>query len=144
MNDVSLRSSPNLKKLALLAVLSLSQIHDSPAALTWFWGSVPADPAIANTISNSMNQCISTFNTYSDYSGSVRVVYNAGVPTAQAGYLGTIEFGGSRNYRTAMHEMVHWLGCGTHSAWPGFLAGKWSGFYGNAAIQAYDGPGDRI
>ena len=89
-----------------------------------------------------MNSAVSMFNTYSDYSGDIPVIYNSGVPTAQTdGYMGWIEFGGSISYRVAMHEMSHWLGTGTYGSWSSFsVNGSWIGAYGNSTIQSYDGP----
>ncbi|HYG23570.1 MAG TPA: discoidin domain-containing protein [Verrucomicrobiae bacterium] len=91
-----------------------------------------------------MNGAINAYNTYANYSGSVPVNYNSGVPTAQASYQGWVTFGGSRSFRVALHEMGHWMGAGTYNTWNNLRDGKWIGTYGNAAIQAFDGPGDRI
>jgi regulation of enolase protein 1 (concanavalin A-like superfamily) len=133
-----------MKKLILLITLVLGQAMASQAALTWYWTSVPSDPNIANQIAASMDAAVNSYNTYSDYTGAVPVNYNAGVPTAQASYQGWVTFGGSRNYRTALHELSHWMGAGTYGTWNGLRDGRWIGTYANATLQAYDGPGERI
>lgn len=116
-------------------------VSNSPGALSWFWWTLPPDATTSNSIASAMNQAVATYNTYSDYNYSIGVQYNSGVPTAQAGYHGLVEFGGSISYRVAVHEMSHWLGTGSQGAWSGFvLGGQWIGAYVNNNIQAYDGP----
>ena len=78
----------------------------SSAALTWSGDAGPWGPG-------PMNDCVATWNTYSSYNYNIPVVYSSGTPTADAGYFGQIRFGGSGNYRTAMHESSHWFGTGT-------------------------------
>ncbi len=131
----------HMKKLLSSIVLLLS-IFSTQAALTWHWVSLPADTNIEAQIVSAMNSAVAEFNTYSDYTGDIPVVYNSGVPTAQTdGFMGTIEFGGSISYRVAMHEMSHWLGTGTYGGWSSFNGGGvWSGAYANNALQSYDGP----
>src|SRR2546426_10817315 len=90
-------------KLIGLLVTCFSMLT-SHAALSWFWWSLPPDTTTSNSIASAMNQAVATYNTYSDYTYSIGVQYNSGVPTAQAGYHGFIEFGGSISYRVAMHE----------------------------------------
>lgn len=116
-----------------------------PAALTWHWNALPSDLTASNQIAAAMNQAVASFNTYSDYNYDIGVIYASGTPTADAGYHGQIRFGGSRNYRTAMHEMCHWLGTGTVGAWGDYRqGGQWIGTHANHAIQAYDGPAAAI
>src|SRR6266446_998523 len=98
-----------MRKLGVLAAFFFNQIIAGQAALTWHWNGVPSDTGIANQIAASMDQAVAVFNTYSDYNYNIGVAYNSGVPTAQSDYHGQITFGGQRNYRTAMHEMSHWL-----------------------------------
>src|SRR5689334_1538277 len=101
-----------MKKLIGLFLICFGALT-SEAGLSWSWAYFPSDINASNQIASAMNQAVATFNTYSDYNYNIPVAYNAGVPTAQAGYHGWIEFGGSRNYRVAMHEMCHWLGTGS-------------------------------
>ncbi|MEY4917472.1 MAG: hypothetical protein RL616_1385 [Verrucomicrobiota bacterium] len=132
-----------LKKLIALLVLSFSGFT-SQAALSWHWNSLPPTTALSNSIVASMNQAVAMFNTYSDYNYDIGVQYNSGVPTAQASYHGLIEFGGQIGYRTAMHEMSHWLGTGTTGSWTTYASGTWGGGYVNSAAEAYDGPASLI
>ncbi len=129
-----------MKKLLGLLVVSFSLLT-SHAGLSWFWWSLPPSATISNSIASAMNQAVAQWNTYADYPYNIGVQYNSGVPTAQAGYHGLIEFGGSISYRVAMHETCHWLGTGSQGQWANFRQGsQWLGTYANNAIQAYDGP----
>lgn len=110
-------------------------------SLTWFYGS-GGDASIRAQLTNSMNFCVDTYNAYAYLHGSIRADYNAGVPTAQAGFGGPITFGGSRNGRVAMHEMGHVFGAGTRGEWGANLSGGiWRGARGARLIQQIDGPG---
>jgi autotransporter-associated beta strand protein len=110
-------------------------------SLSWFYGS-GGDAAIQATISNSMNFCVNTYNLHGYLHGNIRADYNAGVPTAQAGFGGPITFGGSRNGRVAMHEMGHVFGVGTRGEWGANLSGGiWRGPRGARLIRQIDGPG---
>ncbi|HOW71093.1 MAG TPA: autotransporter-associated beta strand repeat-containing protein [Phycisphaerae bacterium] len=74
------------------------------------------------------------YNAYGDFGNhSVYVYYNAGIPTAQASYLGSIGFGGTYpNERVTMHELAHYLGSGTYGD-------PWDGARGEALINQFDG-----
>lgn len=110
-------------------------------SLGWFYGS-GGDGTIRQQLTNSMNYCVDTYNAYAYLHGNVRAEYNAGVPTAQAGWGGPITFGGSRNERTAMHEMGHVFGVGTRGEWSANLSGGiWTGPRAARLIQQIDGPG---
>jgi autotransporter-associated beta strand protein len=110
-------------------------------SLSWFYGS-GGDAGIQQILSNSMSFCVDTYNSYGYLHGNIRADYNAGVPTAQAGLGGPITFGGSRNGRTAMHEMGHVNGVGTHGNWGANLSGGiWQGASAARLIQQIDGPG---
>ena len=80
-----------------------------------------------------MQAVVDRFNVYGDFNwgndGYVDVYYNPGVPTAQAGYYGSIDFGGTYpNERVSQHELNHWLGSGTYGNWSGkFSNGVWTG-----------------
>ncbi len=129
------------KNILLLACLC---VNITAHAMTWSWAYAPS--AYEAEITASMNGCIGTWNTYADYDFNIPVAYNAGVPTAQASYQGWIEFGGQRNYRTAMHESSHWMGTGTIWEWRSdnhFRWGVWNGTYAFNLRCAFDGPGER-
>ncbi|MCA9240957.1 MAG: autotransporter-associated beta strand repeat-containing protein, partial [Planctomycetales bacterium] len=83
-------------------------------SLTWGWAGDSRQDAAQSALTNSLAR----FNAYGNFNGgndgNVEAAYNAGVPTAQAGYNGTIEYGGTwPNDRVTIHELNHWLGSGT-------------------------------
>jgi fibronectin type 3 domain-containing protein len=128
--------------LPFLAAAFLLAFTPLRAAMTWHWNAAPS--AFEAEISASMNACVATFNTYSNYDHDIGVIYASGTPTADAGYLGQIRFGGSRNYRTAMHEASHWLGTGTVYEWDLHQRySVWNGTYVTNLRRAVDGPGER-
>ena len=71
------------------------------------------------------------YNRYTTFRGNIYVYYNAGIPTAQSNYHGSIGFGPNTTYMwvgTAMHEMAHFVGSGTTLAWQSKLVnGIWTG-----------------
>ncbi len=82
---------------------------------------------------NAMQSTVNRYNAYNFGNYNVYVYYNAGIPTAQASYLGSIGFGGTYpNERVTMHEMAHYLGSGTYGD-------PWDGFYGEAQVDQFDG-----
>ncbi|QDV78513.1 hypothetical protein [Botrimarina mediterranea] len=95
----------------------------------------------------SMQAVVDRFNVYGDFDwgsdGYVDVYYNAGVPTAQASYYGSIDFGGTwPNERVTQHELNHWLGTGTFGGWYNqFSGGAWTGPKVSALMQQFDGEG---
>jgi autotransporter-associated beta strand protein len=111
---------------------------------TWFYGG-GGDAAIQATLTNSMNEAADIYNSNGTFYMNVRAEYNAGVPTAQAGYGGPVTFGGSRNARVAMHELGHVFGAGTRGEWGANLAGgQFTGRRVAQLIQQIDGPGATI
>src|SRR5436190_1340586 len=95
----------------------------------------PADKRAA--IIAAMDEAVATYNANGFFDKALTANYNAGVPTAQAGYGGWIDFGGSISARVAMHEMGHTMGVGTYGAWQ---AGGFTGAYAVARVRLYDGP----
>jgi hypothetical protein len=98
---------------------------------------------------NSMTAVINRYNAYGDFDngndGSVGFKYSPGVPTAQAGYNGVIEYGGTwPNERVTAHELNHWLGSGTTSNWTNEFdgSGYWTGPKTNALVAQFDGNGE--
>ena len=99
----------------------------------------PADKAAA--IRDAMDFAVDHSNALGAFHGNVNVVYDAGVPTADAGYLRTIRFGGSIGRRVALHELAHWLGSGSVGEWDQLVrAGRFTGALTVARITAYEGP----
>ena len=89
-----------------------------------------------------MQNVVNRYNAFGDFGNyNIYVYYNAGIPTAQANYLGSIGFGGTYpNERVAMHETAHYLGSGTTSQWAGLMTGgSWDGAIATALIKQFDG-----
>ena len=65
--------------------------------------------------------------------------YNSGVQTADCSYSGWVRFGPTVSYQatgTAMHEVLHGIGVGTHSSWNSHMsAGSYGTWYGKRATQ---------
>ncbi|MDQ2687189.1 MAG: hypothetical protein M3Y28_04905 [Armatimonadota bacterium] len=92
-------------------------------------------------IIRAMDGAVALYNRYGVFPKDVNVIYNPGTPTADASYNGSIRFGGQIGRRTAMHELAHILGVGTHPKWQSMVVdGKWTGSYAVAQLHALDGP----
>ena len=118
-------SRKTVPALALVLGLGASVVR---ADVTYTLSLSGVDASIASTISNSMVEAVALYNKYGSFNKSLWAVYNAGVPTAQAGYGGYIEFGGSRNTRVALHEMGHTMGVGTYGNYGALMvSGLWQG-----------------
>jgi hypothetical protein len=101
--------------------------------------SVPAD--IRAQIIYAMEGAVAEYNRYGTFNKTLTANYNPGVPTAQASYDGWIDFGGSRNYRVALHEISHTLGVGTGPGFCGFVSGgTWTGSNAVWQVRQFDGP----
>jgi len=99
----------------------------------------PAD--IRAQIIYAMEGAVAEYNRYGTFNKVLTANYNSGVPTAQASYSGWIDFGGSRNYRVALHEISHTLGVGTGPNFCGLTSGGiWIGANGVAQVRQFDGP----
>ncbi|HEX5220614.1 MAG TPA: LamG-like jellyroll fold domain-containing protein [Verrucomicrobiae bacterium] len=93
----------------------------------------------------SMDGAVAEYNRYGTFNKVLTVTYNPGVPTAQAGYGGQIDFGGSRNFRVALHEIGHTLGVGTAPNYGAFIqGGLWIGAHAIAQVRQFDGPGANV
>lgn len=82
----------------------------------------------------AIQSAVNRYNAYGDFgNANIWVYYNAGIPTAQASYLGSIGFGGTYpNERVMMHEIAHYLGSGTYGT-------PWNGPRTRAIIDQFDG-----
>lgn len=99
----------------------------------------PAD--IRAQIIYAMDGAVALYNRYGTFRKSLTANYNPGVPTAQAGYSGWIDFGGQIGYRTALHEISHTLGIGTAPGFSSFIQnGLWTGTNAVAQVREFDGP----
>ncbi|MBO7559351.1 MAG: hypothetical protein J6T52_12795 [Bacteroidaceae bacterium] len=65
--------------------------------------------------------------------------YESGVQTADCSYGGWVRFGPNVSYQatgTAMHEVLHGIGVGTHTSWNSHMsAGSYGTWYGKRATQ---------
>jgi Ricin-type beta-trefoil lectin domain-like/Bacterial TSP3 repeat len=94
----------------------------------------PADKKAA--VVAAMDEAVAIYNSYGYFNKSITAGYNAGVPTAEGNYNGTLTFGGMIGTRVALHEIGHTLGVGQYSTW---ISGGWTGAKANARIKLYDG-----
>lgn len=100
---------------------------------------IPAEKVAA--IRDAMDYAIAQTNALAAYSGTVQVIYDAGIASANATYRGRICFGRSISRRTALHELAHWLGSGTLGQWSGKVSGgRFTGAITDRRIKAFDGP----
>lgn len=68
----------------------------------------------------AMDSACYYYNRYTTFTTNIYVYYSSGMPTAQASYHQSIGFGSNTWYMhvsTAMHEMAHYMGSGTTTAW---------------------------
>ncbi|MDF1572144.1 MAG: hypothetical protein P1P82_11065 [Bacteroidales bacterium] len=83
------------------------------------------------------------YNAYATFDANIYVYYNAGIPTAQANYHGSIGFGPNTSYMwvgTVMHEMAHYFGSGTTAKWQSLMqGGVWQGATAQALCQQLTG-----
>ena len=73
------------------------------------------DAARRDAAVNALQAVVNRHNAYGDFGNyNIYAYYNAGIPTAQANYLGSIGYGGTYpNERVTLHESNHYLGSGT-------------------------------
>ena len=102
-----------------------------------------ANPEPYKLIKIAMDSACYYFNRYSTFRGNVYVYYNAGIPTAQASYHGSLGFGPNTRYQwvgTAIHEMCHYMGSGTTSAWQAkIVGGVWTGTTASSLLKTLTG-----
>jgi autotransporter-associated beta strand protein len=99
----------------------------------------PADRR--SEIVSSMEGAVAHYNRHGFFPKHVTANYSPGTPTADANYDGWINFGGSRNFRVALHEIGHTMGVGTHGNWPNVLqGGGWTGAQALKLVRQIDGP----
>ena len=137
-----------LVRLARVAstVAALFLVVSGSAEAVW-WGTYGTwdTQARRNAADASMRAVVDRFNAYGDFNwgndGWVDVYYKPGVPTAQANYYGSIDFGGTwPNERVTQHEINHWFGTGTYWNWANqFSGGVWTGARVNTLIRQFDG-----
>ena len=102
-----------------------------------------------NRVNAAMKSAVEYYNTFTSIKGlNLSVNYGSGTPTAEASYGGWMRFGPSSSYQqtgTALHEMGHTVGVGTHWYWsnttgsPLKVGGKWLGERANSVLNFMDG-----
>ncbi|MGC4031786.1 MAG: PEP-CTERM sorting domain-containing protein [Tepidisphaeraceae bacterium] len=114
-------------------------------ALSFTIGGTWDTAARAQAASDAMTAIVNRYNSYGNFGNyNIYCYYDAGIPTAQASYLGSIGFGGTYPAeRVAQHESNHYLGSGTTTAWTNkFTSGLWTGAKVNALVAQFDGDGE--
>ncbi len=131
--------------IASLLATAIAPLADTASAVWWgTYGSWDSQ-ARRNAADASMRAVVDRLNAYGNFDwgndGWVDVYYKAGVPTAQASYYGSVDFGGTwPNERVTQHEMNHWLGTGTYWNWENqFSNSVWTGPRVNALVKQFDG-----
>ncbi len=100
-------------------------------------------------VNTAMKSAVDYYNSLTSIKGlSLSVNYGSGTPTAEASYGGWMRFGPLASYQqvgTALHEMAHTIGVGTHWYWyttptsPLKASGKWLGKRATAVLNFMDG-----
>jgi Ricin-type beta-trefoil lectin domain/Cytolethal distending toxin A/C domain len=115
-------------------------------SMKWGWyQSVTAQyPSETAQVAAAMDQAINNYNTVATYSTYVPVTYNPGVPTAEANYSGSVQFGGTRSATAAQHELSHFMGMqgwvnGGKATWSDLCNSGWANTKALGRMQRYYG-----
>ncbi|TWT92324.1 Autotransporter-associated beta strand repeat protein [Botrimarina colliarenosi] len=140
-NGGGLRVARTRRLFLLLGVSVLAT--PAPGALTFTVGGSWPNAAHQAAAEAAMQAVVARYNAYSPTgfdNRDVYVYYNAGIPTAQASYGGSIGFGGTYpNERVTAHELAHYLGLPS-SQWGNVMSGgTWTGALGLAKVKQFDG-----
>ncbi|WP_052573467.1 hypothetical protein [Haloferula sp. BvORR071] len=91
-------------------------------------------------ITEAMDAAVEFYNKTGNFKKALTANNSPGTPTADANWDGWINFGGSINRRTALHEIGHTLGIGTHSNWQANIKdGLWTGKHALEQLREFDG-----
>ncbi|MBN2697651.1 MAG: hypothetical protein JXR52_02400 [Bacteroidales bacterium] len=100
-------------------------------------------PEYYSLLETALDSACYYYSRYTSFRANIYVYYNAGIPTAQASYHGSIGFGPSTSYMwvgTTMHEMAHYFGSGTTNIWKSLMVnGVWQGTVAQALCQELAG-----
>ncbi|MEL1240587.1 hypothetical protein [Flavobacterium flavipallidum] len=98
-----------------------------------------ADAATVTRIKAAFDLATTYYNNFTSIVKHVTVNYSPGTPTADANFAGWINMGSNVGYQkagTAMHEMAHSVGVGTHTKyWELMTGGTWDGTRANEILQ---------
>ncbi len=98
-----------------------------------------ADQATMDRLKTAYDIATTYYNNFTSIVKHVTVNYSPGTPTADGNISGWINMGSNAAYQkagTAMHEMAHTVGVGTHSKyWELMYSGSWHGERANAILQ---------
>ena len=128
--------------LALIAALAVCEGR-AQAELSFTIGGTWDSQSRKDAATAAMQAVVDRYNTYAPTgfdNRNIWVYYDAGIPTAQASYHGSIGFGGTwPNERVTQHELAHYLGLPSTN-WSGLMSGgSWSGAQGDALVRQLDG-----
>ncbi len=127
---------------AAVASVLVAHSHRAGAVLSFNVGGTWDSDSRRQAAIDSMQADVNRFNAFGNFgSYNIYVYYDAGIPTAQTNYLGSIGFGGTwPNERVSMHETSHYLGTGTTGGWPQHMInGAWNGPVTNALVRQFEG-----
>ena len=110
---------------------------------TWsFWWEDPNADAQTkeafDRIRIAFDNATAYYNNFTSIVKHVNVNYNTGTPTADANFDGWINMGSNPDYQrtgTALHEMAHTVGVGTHSKYWELMQGSWKGTQANEILK---------
>lgn len=77
-------------------------------------------------IKAAFDEALVYYNNYTSITKHLTVNYNPGVQTADATIAGNVRFGPNTSYQrtgTALHELAHTVGVGTHAVWNQLIQG---------------------
>lgn len=89
-----------------------------------------ADVATVNRIKAAFDLATAYYNNYTSIVKHLTVNYSPGTPTADGNISGWINMGSNQSYQrtgTAMHEIAHTIGVGTHWKWAELMKSTWQG-----------------
>lgn len=91
-------------------------------------------------IKAAFDEAVAYYNEFTSISKTLYVSYNPGVATADGNINGSIRVGANTGYQrtgTALHEIAHTVGVGTHGYWTGTLisGGVYQGVQANKLLR---------
>ncbi|WP_052825800.1 hypothetical protein [Neotamlana nanhaiensis] len=120
---------------------AISTIKAGNFTWSFWWEDDNADAetkAAFDRIRDAFDEATWYYNNFTSIVKHVNVNYNTGTPTADANFDGWINMGPNASYQrtgTAMHEMAHTVGVGTHSKYWELMQGTWEGSRANEILQ---------